>query len=153
MQQPPGYVPEGETHKVCLLKKSIYSLKQSPRAWFDKFSSLLIEFGFKRTISDYSMFVKNSPAGCVILIVYVDDIVISGSDLPGIVETKRWLHSQLHIKDLCKLQYFLCIVVSRYKHGVLLRQQKYVQDLLLETGCPNVDGADTPLEVSTKLET
>lgn len=69
MQQPLGYGADGENKKVCLLRISIYGLKQSPRAWFDKFSNLLIQFGFIRTISDYSVFVKSSSAGCVILIV------------------------------------------------------------------------------------
>lgn len=68
------------------------------------------------------MFVKSSSTGCIILIVYVDDIVISGSDFSGIDETKKFLQSQLHIKDLGKLQYFLGIVVSRNKHGVMLNQ-------------------------------
>lgn len=73
---------------VCLLTKSIYGLKQSPRAWFDKFSSLLLQAGFNRTVSDYSLFVKSSFWGLELLIVYVEDIVISVSDATGINETK-----------------------------------------------------------------
>lgn len=77
MPQPPWFVVEGEIAKVCHLYKSIYGFKQSPRARFEKFSAILIEFGFVRCVSDYSVFVK-TPRGCVILIVYVDDMVISG---------------------------------------------------------------------------
>lgn len=58
MQQPPGFVAKGEPDHVCILRKSIYGLQQSPRAWFDKFSSLLLRVGFKRSISDYSVFNK-----------------------------------------------------------------------------------------------
>lgn len=57
MQQP-GFVAKGEPDHVCNLRKSIYGLQQSPRAWFDKFSSLLLQVGFKRTISDYSVINK-----------------------------------------------------------------------------------------------
>lgn len=66
------------------------------------------------------MFVKSPSTGYVIIIVYVDDIVIVGSNVSGINETKKWLHSQLHKKDLGKLQNFLGIVMSRNKHGLLL---------------------------------
>lgn len=69
MQQPPGFMVEGESNKVCILKKSIYGLRQSPRAWFDKFSSLMFQFGFVRTVSDYSVFIKRSSRGCILLVV------------------------------------------------------------------------------------
>lgn len=78
--------------------------------------------------------------------------MLSGSDLKGIDETKKWLNSQLHIKDLGNLQYFLGIAVNRNQHGLLFSQQKYVEDLILESGCQNAKGTETALEVSTKLE-
>lgn len=58
MQQPPGFVPKGESHKVCLLRKSIYILRQSHRAWFEKFSNLLLDYGITRTMSEYSVLLK-----------------------------------------------------------------------------------------------
>lgn len=67
MQQPPGFVTEGESHKVCKINKSIYGLKQSPRAWFEKFNTILSEFGFVRGISDYSVFVRRTTRGCIIM--------------------------------------------------------------------------------------
>lgn len=75
---------------------------------------------FIEQISNHAMFVKSPSTGYVIIIVYVDDIVIVGSNVSGINETKKWLHSQLHKKDLGKLQNFLGIVMSRNKHGLLL---------------------------------
>lgn len=109
MQQPPGFVDEGESHQVCLLMKALYGLRQSPRAWFEKLSRLLLNCGFTRNVSDYSVFVKSSTAGCVILVVYVDDIILSGSNKLGIEETEQLLASQVHIKDLGGLKYFLGI--------------------------------------------
>lgn len=119
-QQPPRYVTKGESNNGGLLKKSIYGLKQPPR--FDKFNSILLQV-FIEQVSNHAMFVKSPSTGYVIIIVYVDDIVIVGSNVSGINETKKWLHSQLHIKDLGKLQNFLGIVMSRNKHGLLLSQQ------------------------------
>ena len=68
------------------------------------------------------------------LVVYVDDIVITGSDSKGISSLKSFLQSQFHTKDLGMLRYFLGIEVMRSKHGIFLSQSKYVLDLLFETG-------------------
>ena len=59
MEQPPGYVAQGET-KICHLKKAIYKLKQSPRAWFEKFSLTISGIGFRRCHSDHSVFVRRT---------------------------------------------------------------------------------------------
>lgn len=100
MQQPRRFVVESESHTVCKLNKLIYGFKQSPCAWFDKLSNILTEFGFVGSVSDYSMFVKKTTRGYIILIVYVDDIIVSSGDNIGIQETISWLHSKVHIKDL-----------------------------------------------------
>lgn len=113
MEQPPGFGAEGETTKVCKLQKAIYGLKQSPRSWFDKFSTLLLEFGYKWCVSDYSAFVKHSDKRCIISVVYVDDIVILDNDSIGIQDTKEWLKSRQHFKDLGPLHYLIGIEVLR----------------------------------------
>ena len=59
MEQPPGFVAQGEFGLVCKLRRSIYGLKQSPRAWFDRFSSVVQEFGTLRSIADHSVFVSS----------------------------------------------------------------------------------------------
>lgn len=84
----------------------------------DKFSTALLNFGFVRCASDYSVFVKRTKRDCIILVVYVDDIVITGNDTIGIQETKSWLQSKLQIKDLGVLQYFLGIEVSKKNEGI-----------------------------------
>ncbi|EOY08968.1 Uncharacterized protein TCM_024268 [Theobroma cacao] len=80
MEQPLGLVAQGEYGKVCHLQKCLYGLKQSPRAWFGKFSEVVQEFGMKKSKCDHSVFYKQSEAGIILLVVYVDDIVITGSD-------------------------------------------------------------------------
>ncbi|KAL6331836.1 hypothetical protein AAG906_020180 [Vitis piasezkii] len=75
-----------------------------------------------------------SAAGIILLVVYVDDIVITGNDHAGISDLKTFMHSKFHTKDLGELKYFLGIEVSRSKKGMFLSQRKYVLDLLKETG-------------------
>ena len=78
MEQPPGFVAKGESSLVCKLQRSLYGLKQSLRAWFGKFNSIVQAFGMKRSEADHSIFYfHTSLSECVYLVIYVDDIVIT----------------------------------------------------------------------------
>ncbi|XP_057991224.1 uncharacterized mitochondrial protein AtMg00810-like [Hevea brasiliensis] len=79
-------------------------------------------------------FYRQSEAGLILLVVYVDDIVITESDSAGILSLKNFLQTQFQTKDLGLLKYFLGIKVMRSKKGIFLSQRKYVLDLLTETG-------------------
>ena len=77
MKQPLGFVAQKGIGKVCGLQKSLYSLKHSLCAWFDKFSQTVEEFGMQKSKSDHSVFYRNSNSSIILLVVYVDDIVIT----------------------------------------------------------------------------
>ena len=104
MEQPPRFVAQGEIGRVCRLQKSLYGLKQSPHTWFGKFSEVIKKFGLKKSKFDYSVFYKNSQAGIILLVVYVDDIVIIGNDIACISSLKSFFHGQFHTKDLGMLK-------------------------------------------------
>ena len=87
MEQPLGYSTQGK-NIVCRLKNAIYALKQSQRAWFEKFSMVNSGIGFARCHSDHSVFVSRTKFGLTILTVYVDDILLTGSDSMALAETK-----------------------------------------------------------------
>ncbi|KAJ9692402.1 hypothetical protein PVL29_011454 [Vitis rotundifolia] len=92
MEQPLGFVAQGESGLVCRLRRSLYGLKQSPRAWFSRFSSVVQEFGIFRSTADHSIFYHHNSSGqCIYLVVYVDVIVIIGSDQNGIQKLKQHL--------------------------------------------------------------
>ncbi|KAK4403247.1 Retrovirus-related Pol polyprotein from transposon RE2 [Sesamum angolense] len=100
MEQPPGYVAQGEKQRmVCKLKKAIYGLKQSPRACLINSVVLLVSF-FSRCQANHSVFVQTTTSGMVVLAVYVDDILITGSDLVGIEEAQTYLQKHFVTKDL-----------------------------------------------------
>ena len=151
MEQPPGFVAQGESGLVCHLRKSLYGLKQSPRAWFGRFSSVVQQFGMTRSEADHSVFYRHSAAGCIYLVVYVDDIVITGSDHHGITQIKQHLCHHFQTKDLGRLRYFLGIEVAQSKHGVVISQRKYAMDILEETGLMNAKPIDTPMDPNAKL--
>ena len=131
MKQPPRFVAQGESGLVCRLHHSLYGLKQSPRAWFGYFSSMVQEFGMTRSTSDHSVFNHHtSSRQCIYLIVYVDDIVITCSDQGGIRKLKQHLFDHFYKKDLGKLKYFLGIEIAQSNSGVVMSQRKYVSELL-----------------------
>lgn len=103
-------MPEGipnPNHLVCRLKKSIYGLKQSSRQWFHKLTSALQSRGYSQSKNDYSLFTKKRSGFITILAVYVDDLLITGSDFSEIEKLKNFLHTTFSIKDLASLHYFL----------------------------------------------
>ena len=113
-------VAQGESSGlVCRLHKSLYGLKQSPRAWFEKFSSVVQQFGMSYSEVHHSVFSRHSSAGCIYLIVYVDDIVLTGSDNLGIFLLKQHLCCHFQTKDLGKLRYFLGIEVAQSNSGII----------------------------------
>ena len=152
MEQPPGFVAQGESGLVCRLRRSLYGLKQSPRAWFGRFSSVVQEFGMLRSTADHSVFYHHNSSGqCIYLVVYVDDIVITGSDQDGIQKLKQHLFTHFQTKDLGKLKYFLGIEIAQSSSGVVLSQRKYALDILEETGMLDCKPVDTPMDPNVKL--
>ena len=121
MEQPLGFVAQGESGFVCKLRCSLYGLKQSPRAWFSRFSSVVQEFDMIRsTVNHYVFYYHTSTGQCIYLIFYVDDIVITGSDQDGIQKLKQHLFSHFQTKDLGKLKYFLGIEVAQSNSEVVI---------------------------------
>ena len=100
MEQPPGYVAQGETSQVCLLRRAICGLKQSPHAWFVKFSGLLTTYGFNLCKSELTIMRKTTSTGYVVLKIYVDDILLTGGDDDAISTTKAYLQTHFAIRDL-----------------------------------------------------
>ncbi|RVW35016.1 Retrovirus-related Pol polyprotein from transposon RE1 [Vitis vinifera] len=152
MEQPPGFVAQGESGLVCKLRRSLYGLKQSPRAWFGSLSSVVQEYGMLQSEADHSVFYHhNSSSQCIYLVVYVDDIVITGSDQEGIQRLKQHLFNHFQTKDLGKLKYFLGLEIAQSSSGVVMSQRKYVLDILEETGMLECKPVDTPMNPNVKL--
>ena len=147
---PPSGLFSTPSFDVCKLKRSLYGLKQAPRAWFDKFRSTLINFSFVQSQYDSSLFLCNTPKGIVLLLVYVDDIVITGIAIDLISKLQDHIQTSFHMKDLGHLQYFLGLEVRSTSAGIFLHQHKYIQELIALAGLQDGRSVDTPLEVNVK---
>ncbi|KAK1418159.1 hypothetical protein QVD17_27298 [Tagetes erecta] len=151
MEAPPGVVENFKPGEVCRLKKTLYGLKQSPRAWFGKFTLAMKGYGFQQSNSDHTLFLKRRGKLITCLIIYVDDMIITGNDEEEMKKLKASLSKEFEMKDLGRLKYFLGIEVLRSKKGIFICQQKYILDLLAETGMIDCKPATTPMMVNHKL--
>ncbi|KAG9447198.1 hypothetical protein H6P81_013326 [Aristolochia fimbriata] len=149
MKPPPGY-----SHlpgQVCKLRRALYGLKQAPRAWFSMFCSKIVEFGYTQSSHDSVLFTRCSSRGMVLLLLYVDDMVITGDDRSGISDLKAYLSSCFEMKDLGPLRYFLGLEVLPLSGGYGISQVKYASDLVNRAGLLDNKTSDTPLELNVKF--
>ena len=89
MQPPPGL--SVESNKVCHLQRALYGLKQAPQVWFDKFNSTISRLGYMASHYDSILFLFHTDKGTILLLLYMDDMIITGDDLSGIQELKNFL--------------------------------------------------------------
>lgn len=150
-QQPTGFVNPDRPNVVCLLDKSLYGLRQAPRAWFNRFAAFVIRIGFTPTRLDSSLFVLQRGNDIVYLLLYVDDIVLTGSSPQLLQELIRHLQAEFAVKDLGDLRFFLGIDVQRNASGFYLSQQRYVEDILERAGMANCKPASTPIDAKGKV--
>jgi hypothetical protein len=149
MQPPPGYsVPEG---MVCHFRRLLYGLKQAPRAWFQRFASVVTVAGFSASTHGPALFVHTSSRGRTLLLLYVDDMIITGDDAQYIAFMKACLSEQFLMSDLGPLRYFLRIEVSSTPQGFYPSQGKYIQDLVDHASLSNHRAVETTMELNVHL--
>lgn len=135
----------------CKLLKSLYGLKHASQQWNIKFTQAFIKHGYVQSKLDYSLFTKSRGTQQVILLVYVDDLLITGTYLEIINELKVILHSCFKLKDLGSVRYFLGLELARSSEGILINQRKYVMELIILTGLGAAKPVATPKEKNQKL--
>ena len=103
------------------------------------------------SMADYSMYVKKTDAGLVVIVIYVDDLIITGDDKAQIANVKKVLGAEFDMKDLGELKYFLGIEVVQTPQGIWMLQRQYVLDMLKKYGMMACKPVATPMEENAKL--
>lgn len=130
MEQLPGFENSIYPNHVCQLKKALYGLRQDPQVWFDRFSMFLLSVGFFCSSADSSLFICHGQRGTIFLLLYVDDIILTGNNPSSVTWVLRRSNLEFAIKDLGYVHYFLAIQAHQFPGGLLLNQAKYAHELL-----------------------
>ena len=138
--------------KVCLLRCAFYRLKQAPRAWFATFSSTITQLGFTSSSHDSTLFTRQTTGGLVLLLLYVDDLIITGDDPQAIYELQYYLVEHFEMKDLGTLNYFLGLEISSSANAWLLLISSQIYSYLLNrSSITNSTTSSTPLDPNVRL--
>jgi len=146
MDQPEGYIVEGQQQKVCKLQRSIYGLKQASRSWNIRFDEAVKSYGFDQNIDEPCVYKYKKEEKVVFLILYVDDILLIGNDVGMMTDVKEWLASQFQMKDLGEASYVLGIKIirDRKKKLLALSQASYIDKVLSRYSMQNSKKGNLP---------
>jgi hypothetical protein len=149
-EQPQGFEVEDRKSHVRKLKKALYGLKQAPRAWYGCIDSFLTSLGFTKSKADSNLYFKVMNDEPVILLLYVDDLFLTGEE-KLITECKKRLTSKFEMKDLGLMHYFLGLEVWQNPERIFLNQGKYTVKILKRFDMLECKSMNTPMEAKLKL--
>lgn len=154
MEQPEGFESD-DANLVCKLKKTIYGLKQSPRAWNIKLDTFLKSLGFIQSTADPCIYVKWESQFMTIISVYVDDLIIACDSTENLLNIKNALNQKFSMTDLGELHYCLGMQITRKRKekSIFINQEKYIHDMLSKFGMDDCKPVSTPLEPISNNET
>lgn len=149
MHQPLEFVDKTKPHHACKLNKALYGLKQAPRAWNACFSQYVKQLGFVTSKSDASLLVFKQNNDIAYLLLYVDDIILTGSSKSLLEKITSSLKKEFPMSDLGRLKFFLGIKVDYNKAGLFLSQSHYATEIIARAGMTECKPISTPADVNT----
>lgn len=145
LKQPEGCRDQQRPNHICKLVKALYGLKQAPRAWFERLRDTLISWGFYNSKSDHSLFILRTKGFVVFILIYVDDILITGNNSIFFKTFVQRLNQLFSLIDLGPAFYFLGVEICKNSKGLFLSQSKYTLDLLKRFGMMDCAPVSTPM--------
>ncbi|KAJ4788299.1 polyprotein [Rhynchospora pubera] len=151
IEQPPGYIKEGQEEKVLKLKKALYGLKQAPRAWNTRIDTYFKKHGFVQCPYEHALYVKVCHDDIMFVALYVDDMIFMGNNDDMIEKFKMEMSKEFEMTDLGLMSYFLGLEVKQDKSGIFVSQEAYAKDVLKRFKMNDCNPVCTPVESGTKL--
>jgi hypothetical protein len=151
VEQPAGFVVQGEEDKVYMLKKALYGLKQAPRAWYGRIDDYLTGFGFQKSLSESTLYVKKIDDDVLIVSLYVDDLLVTGSNLQQIERFKQDMMQAFEMSDLGLMSFFLGMEIKQSRGVIFIGQEKYAKEILKKFQMENCKPTATPMNQKDKF--
>ncbi|KAL0389946.1 UNVERIFIED_CONTAM: Retrovirus-related Pol polyprotein from transposon RE2 [Sesamum calycinum] len=145
VEQPQGFIAKGSEEKVLRLKKALYGLKQAPRAWYSRIDKYFMDRGFRRSLSEPTLYIKSQGNDTLIVSLYVDDLIYTGNNEKMIQDFKEDMMKTFEMSDLGLMHFFLGIEINQEKEGIFICQRKYTETLLKKFKMESCKTVTTPL--------
>jgi hypothetical protein len=153
VERPEGFEVKDTGHKIYKLRKTLYGFKQAPKAWYSEIDEYLSMCKFKRSTSEATLYTRSDCEGNLIIVsIYVDDIVYTGSSERLLSEFKREMMQRYEMSDLGLLHHFFGMGILQTDQGVFIHQSKYAKSLLLKFGLEDCKPVSIPLSTGEKLK-
>jgi hypothetical protein len=146
-----GFIVAGQEGKVLRLRKALYGLWQVPRAWNSKLDNTLKKMNFIQSEHEHAMYRRSCGSDVLLIGLYVDDLVITGSSLAAVEEFKEEMKRVFLMSDLELLSFYLGIEMRQDAGGITLRQAHYAKKILEMAGLVNCKATATPMEERLRL--
>jgi hypothetical protein len=151
MKQPLGYVRPDSEHLVCKLNKALYGLKQAGHEWYTRIDKFLHKTFLKQSFQDGNLYYQKQNGKTVVLVLYVDDLFITGNGISGINQFKHRLKSKFKTTDLGLITKYLGLEFQKSPDGLVVHQTTYAQNIVDEFGLTNCNPCKSPLLAGLKL--
>lgn len=151
VSQPEGFVHKGKEHLVYKLAKALLSLRQAPRAWYAKLNKCLEQLGFEKCPYEHAVYKKRTRREILIITVYVDDLLVTGTNTALIEKFKAAMNEVFEMSDLGKLSHYLGIEVKQQTGCIELKQTAYVKRILEKAGMRDCNPVKYPMDPKVSI--
>ncbi|KAK4399803.1 Retrovirus-related Pol polyprotein from transposon RE2 [Sesamum angolense] len=152
VEQPQGFIAKGSEEKALRLKKALYGLKQAPRAWYSRIDKYFMDRGFRRSLSEPTLYIKSQGNDTLIVSLYVDDLIYTGNNEKMIQDFKEDMMKTFEMSDLGLMHFFLGIEINQEKEEIFICQRKYTETLLKKFKMESCKTVTTPLVTGEKYQ-
>jgi len=151
VEQPEGFVVQGEEEKVHLLKKALYGLKQAPRAWYSRIDAYFLDLSFTKNLSEFILYLRKVNDELLVVSLYVDDLLVIGSNMKQIDTFKREMKNVFEMTDPGKMTFFLVMEVKQKHNEIFICQHKYAKEILKKFNMEECGLTATPMNQNEKF--
>ena len=151
VEQPEGFAFQGQKEKVYQLKKALHGLKQAPRTWYSRIDAHMVDLGFKKSLSEFTFYIKKVDDEILVVSLYVDDLLVTGSSKKLIDKFKEEMKDAFEMTDLGRMIFFLGMQVQQKQNEIFVCQEKYAKEVLKKFNMEECKPTATPMNQNDKF--